>query len=96
MSPMTVKSYRSPSAGASEVVQLEAVQFEVVPFGVVPPTVAERSFEGELSFEEELLPPVAAVTTPGDIVIRATNIAVVAAMLAVFIVAVRLQLAVRS
>ena len=87
---MTVKSCRSLSAEAStEGPRCEVAQFGVVRFGVVPFIVEERSFEGEL------LPPAAGMSQ-GDIVIRAINIAAVAATLAVFIVAVRSQLAVRS
>jgi hypothetical protein len=83
----TVKLCRSPSAEAST----EALQLEAVQLGAVPPTVGERSFEGEQ------LPPVAVVMSPGDIVIRAINIAAVAVpTLPVFIVAVRSQPAVQS
>jgi hypothetical protein len=92
MSPMTVKFCKSgASAEAStEGPRCEVVQFEVVQFGVAPSIVEERSFEGER------LQPVAVVMSAGDIVTRAINIAAVAVMLPVFIVAVRSQLAVRS
>jgi hypothetical protein len=88
---MTVKLCKSgASAEAStEGPRFEAVQSGVVQFGVVPFIVEEQSFEGEQ------LPPAAGMSL-GDIVTRAINIAAVAAMLPVFIVAVRSQLAVRS
>lgn len=81
------------SAAVPGVAQLAgAPQFEAVRFEAVPPIVAERSFEAEP------LQPVAALMLAEDIVIRTTNIAVAALMLAgslvaalPFIVAVRTQ-----
>jgi len=67
-------------------------QLEVVPSLVVAQPEVVSPIVGERSFEAELLQPVAAVITAEDIVIRATNIAVVGLpILAVSIVAVRSQ-----
>jgi len=89
---MTVRLCRSPSAEAVQLgaVQLGVVQFGAVQFGAVPPIVAERSFVGEQ------LRPVAVVMSLGDTVTRTINIAAVARMLPVFIVAVRSRLAAQS
>ena len=80
-------SAANAAAAPTGAAQLAAVpQSEVVqPFEAVPPIVAERSFEAER------LQLVAAAIMAEHIVIRTINIAVVAAMPAVFTVAVRTQ-----